>query len=459
MRVGALPLLAAIVLACRGGGGDPVAPTGTTGPGPTGTSGPTGATGPTGPTGTGPTAACTVSDDLSPPTAPTACPAIAPLGAPVSLSFVRHFTAACADQIAVNGDGSVAFRAVEALGGGGYWRSWLEPFGPDATRGAEQPGDVELLVPGAHGFLTFTAPTAVGWTDSAWSEWHAAAIAWPVTLPGGLFWPASYVGLLAAGPGLDGDLLVALAGADPHGDAEVDVTRVSPGPVLPIAPSRAFTIPSPATDWTTDREATALRAATGSVAIAADGAGRILLLWDGTAACGAGTIAGRWFAPDGAALGPPFLAAHGRLAPDPSGLERASRLFRLQDGSLVLRAADGTFMRWFADGAPAGGPAPAWLAARTGEDLSPLPLAGVVASIQAPAGATGARVDVVGGDGAFCWTATLPAPDLAAASVPPGTTTAAVGVDGTLVAIDRVDPVGATTNGSCVYRVWRGALR
>jgi hypothetical protein len=43
--------------------------------------------------------------------------------------------------------------------------------------------------------------------------------------------------------------------------------------------------------------------------------------------------------------------------------------------------------------------------------------------------------------------------------VPPGTTTAAVGVDGTLVAIDRVDPVGATTNGSCVYRVWRGALR
>ena len=410
--------------------------------------------------GSGPSG-CAVANDLPLVTANAGCPPTRPLGAPQTLSFTRHFTSACADEIAVDGDGTVLFHAKESLGGGGYWVSHLEPFRPDGSAVPPESGNHELLVPGASGFLSYVSPSDLAWIDSAWAGWREGTLGWPVSLSSSMGWPAYYAGLVAVAPDGAGGLLVALAGADAKGDAEIDVARVAPGPVISVQPFAALTIPAPAPDWATDRYADALRRAVGKAAVGADGAGRILLVWNGTAACGAGTFAGRWFGPDGKALGPVFRAATvEQLSTEPTRANRDTRLFRLHDGSLVLRVADGRFVRRFEGGVPAGGPAPAWLDGRTGEDLAPVPLAGVIAA-ERPADSEGrARVDLVAPGGEVCASFTLPAQALDDATRSLGGTLApAIGVDGSIVALDRVEQIPGQSNYTCAYRVWRAALR
>jgi hypothetical protein len=394
--------------------------------------------------------------ELPLPTATGACPAPPVLPEPVTLTVTRHFTNGCSRQIAGDAAGALLFEDVESLGGGGYWYSRVAAFAPDGSAAPGGPAWQRVVVGAERGFVSYAAGDQVA-AGGGLAPWSAGVIPWPVQL-GMPYWPAAYSGELAAVPDGDDGILVVVAAPDAQGDVAVEVARVGPGPSLRHPPFVAMTFPAPAPDWARDRYRHALDAALHPFTAGVDAAGRILLLWGGMESCGPGTLAGRWFHPDGTPRGPVFRAATA-LPPARAG-GPGYHLFRLPDGSLGLRSdVGGEWVRRFADGALAGGPVPAWLAERAGVDLARVPIPGVVAALH-PADAGGvSAVELLAAGGERCASLALPPRPIESwYDRDAGALRPAVTRDGSIVALQRADPGPAPAAG-CEYRVWRRALR
>jgi hypothetical protein len=365
--------------------------------------------------------------------------------------------------VKVDGAGTLAAYATEALGGGGYWSGELAFARPDGTL-VRPPFRAmhRVSAAGPDGLLAFLDP----WDATAYGAdgepVATAKIEWPMQL-GQWHWPAAYLGFMAAAADGEAGLLVALAGIGADGGLELWGARLGAVARLETEPFRILALPAPAPDFATERYAEAARRALGTVVLGRDAAGRILVLWDGGTPCGQDTIAGRWFAPDGAPLGPSFRAAGGIEAQDPSSGDGLShRLVRLLDGSLALQHRDGRWLRRFADGRPAGGAVPAWLAGRVGETLAATPGGRVLAAIR-PAAASESRrpvIALVTASGEVCAEHVLPAQPAPTDEAPD---LVEIGVDGTIVesAGAECDPASEATSCAyllCVYRSWPAAL-
>jgi len=249
---------------------------------------------------------------------------------------------------------------------------------------------------------------------------------------------AGYQGPYSIAPGSEGGALVVSAGPGAvEGEHGIWAARFDASGAL-----RAFfTVESSRRE----ADAAVLRSSAG-LAIGADLAGRILVLWSGVTPCAPGAVAGRWFDGAGAPLGAPFdagVAAPGTLVP-------------LLDGSLALQDAAGAFVRRFAAGESAGGPVPAWLAARAGASLHRA-LGGrayaFARSDPGPDGACAQSIELVAADGESCGTIPLPGTAVCARfpwRAPPSPW---IGFDGTIVH----EAVGAPD--ACTYRWWPAALR
>jgi hypothetical protein len=387
------------------------------------------------------------------PTARGTCPAAPVLPEPDTVTVSRHLTNGCSRQIAGDAAGALLFEDVEGLGGGGYWYSRVVAFAPDGSAAPTGPSWQRVVVGTDQGFLSYAAGDGVAAGDGrhAWSE---DVIPWPLKL-GLPYWPATYSGELAAVPDGDDGILVVVAAPDAQGDLAIQVARVGPGPSFRHPPFVALTFPAPAPGWARDKYRHALDAALEPFTAGVDAAGRILLLWGGAESCGPATLAGRWFDPDGTALGPVFRAATD-VPPVPLG-GSGFRLFRLPDGSLALRSeVGGAWLRRFADGAPAGGPVPPWLAGRAGVDLARVPVPGLVAAVH-PADAAGvSAVELLAAGGERCARLELPPRPIESwYERDAGALRPAVTRDGSVVALQGV--TGDFRD--CHYRVWRRALR
>lgn len=183
------------------------------------------------------------------------------------------------------------------------------------------------------------------------------------------------------------------------------------------------------------------------VAIGAAGDGRVLVVWRGDladAACGPGTLVGRWFEA-GVPDGPVFLAGTSpRRAFAPV-------LMRLADGSLVF-GRRGVWERRFVSGVLAGGPPPAWLEGRV-----PIAVARggrATAIVSAPDGFDPFEPEIalVARDGQTCTRARLP---LGSAIELP-----TAGFDGTLIqVVGNECPGRPEATSCCTYRWWPRGLR
>lgn len=455
-------VLAALALACGGGSGD-------SGGGGTASPGPGDAPAqpeppqppPDEPSIAGP---CHVEDELAPAAAASECPAPTALGAPVETRIPRYGTSGCGDDVKVDGAGTLAAYATEALGGGGYWSGELAFARRDGTL-VRPPFRAmhRASAAGAEGLLAFLDPWDATAYGAGGEPVTTARVEWPMQL-GQWFWPAAYLGFMAAAGDGEGGLVVALAGVGTDASLELWAARIGAAARIETEPFRVVTAPAPEPDFATDRYAGAARRALGTVVLGRDGAGRILVLWDGEAACGEDTIAGRWFSPDGSALGPVFRAATGIEARDPIYQGRLRhRLVRLLDGSLALQHHDGRWLRRFASGKPAAGPVPDWLARRGGETLAATPGGRVLAAIRPAAAREDRRpaIALLSASGEVCAEHVLPAQPTPTEEAPD---VVEVGFDGTVVVSAGVecdpafDPTWCT-HLLCVYRSWPAALR
>ncbi len=196
------------------------------------------------------------------------------------------------------------------------------------------------------------------------------------------------------------------------------------------------------------------------IAIGVDGAGRILVVWEGGKTCGPGTIAARWFAPNGSPLTEVFVAAVG------AGW-LPSVLARLPDGSLALKDEAGEWQLRFADGVAGAEPAPAWLAARPGTRLR-LARGGRAVALypanQPVPASPAAWVEVLTPAGESCGVTDFPAADWSGWGWWTPLDTFDIGTDGTIVQTVSDLPTGSCTApsgdvlGCCLYRYWPRAL-
>ena len=249
---------------------------------------------------------------------------------------------------------------------------------------------------------------------------------------------AGYQGPYAVAPdGAGGALVVSSGPGETQGEHGIWAARFDAGGAL-----RAF--------WTVEssrrEEDAAVLRSSAALAIGADAAGRVLVLWSGVTPCAPGASAGRWFDADGAPLGPPFdagVAAPGALVP-------------LLDGSLALQDAAGAFVRRFVAGEPGGGPVPEWLAARAGAALHVV-LGGrayaLARSEPGPDGACAQSIEVVAPDGERCGEIALPGAAVCETFPWRAPRSPWIGFDGTIVH----QAVGAPDE--CTYRWWPAALR
>ncbi|WP_242335520.1 MULTISPECIES: hypothetical protein [Anaeromyxobacter] len=252
---------------------------------------------------------------------------------------------------------------------------------------------------------------------------------------------AGYSGPYAVAPdGAGGALVVSAGPGDAEGENGIYAARFD----APGALRAFFTVE------VSRREADApVLRSSAALAVGADPAGHILVLWSGVTPCAPGAVAARWFDADGAPLGPPFDA----------GVAAPGTLVALLDGSLALQDGAGAFVRRFEAGKLAGGPVPAWLAAAGGAALHRV-LGGRAYALARSApdgsGACAQTLEIVAPDGEVCGTLALPG---AAACerfpwrAPPAPW---IGPDGTLV-----QEVAGTleSEAACTWRFWPAALR
>lgn len=190
-----------------------------------------------------------------------------------------------------------------------------------------------------------------------------------------------------------------------------------------------------------------------------DTAHRSLIITDGTARFGAGSISAQWFDRDGTALTKEFLLLSG-FVPGPSTWFETSPLI---GSGLMIRRMDGVSharaLVTIASGSAAARPAPQWMLTRADTRLQIA--RGGLAYAVLPYGAKNVactqRVEVVAPDGASCGSRDYP---IAAGSC--DTQDLALGADGTVIqqlpdAMEQQDPVMLVH--SCTWRWWPGAVR
>jgi hypothetical protein len=362
----------------------------------------------------------------------TACDGVAPitLREPVEVSW-----AVAADRIACGVPDSDAAGNVAA---GGYWfyvGEELLLWRADGTRfpSPEVPRPaaisvLEGLAGGPHGFVvdalfaqyrlvpnSALTPLDVRWPADVWTYIGHSYEAPYSAVPDG------HGGLLTVGMGSRGHRTgpYGLWATHVHADGTVDGPWVvaefdwQPAPEFPPLPY-----------W-----------AVSSVAIgAADD--HVLVVWRGDladAACGAGTLVGRWFT-CGVPDGPVFFASA-----EPQRV-RTPSLVPLADGSLVL-GGEGTWERRFVPGIDAGGPPPEWL---LGSPLAVVSGGRATAILSAHD-----EVSVVARNGRVCGATHLPSASEVMLPV--------IGYDGTLIQFTGHECADDGRASCCNYRWWSRA--
>jgi hypothetical protein len=369
---------------------------------------------------------------------------------------------------AVDGVGTVAIETARYIGFGGYWMAFFEAVRPSG--GSWFPAvNFVALAQQEVGFLGLIAPNELRRYELDRADPIVTEFDWGARL-GHWNSPSWHHGLLLAEPDQGGGITMAMAAFDASDRLTLWVGRAGADGTAAWGPIRVVTTEIRFADTARDYYAWYARTAFGTVLAAEDGAGRVLVLWDGAFACGERTTAGRWYARDGSPLSPVFLAANAPLAEDlnrpwPSQRDRAE-LVRLADGSLALQDAAGVWMRRFADGVPAGGPVPEWLAVRRGEHVRVVPGSSHVALVRGAAAENDGRprIDVVDESGAVCASVALPPQSFAERSWrgPLREGFPSIGADGTIVQLAD-EPLECGEDGACrhecAFRLWPRALR
>lgn len=385
---------------------------------------------------------CTTSPDLAPPVVPSGSCAdlVLPSLPPAVTATLPAFGASAAcTAAAADGRGSVAagllYGPTYATGSFSVWRS-------DGTQAwyASDPAKLfggGALFGGQDRFVAYRHASGASTFDADGRTTPVSADPWPSGFQL-LQLRAGYQGPYAvAADGAGGAVVVSAGPGDVEGENGIWAARFDAAGAL-----RAFFAVESSRR---EADAAVLRSSAG-LAIGSDPAGHILVLWSGVTPCAPGAVAGRWFDGAGAPLGPPFdagAAAPGTLVP-------------LLDGSLALQDASGAFVRRFAAGESAGGPVPAWLAARAGASLHRVLGGSAYAfarSEPGPDGACAQSIELVAADGESCGTIPLPGAAVCARfpwRAPPSPW---IGFDGTIVH----EAVGAPD--ACTYRWWPAALR
>lgn len=357
----------------------------------------------------------------------------------VTASLPAFGAGAACTAAAADGTGAVA---AGLLYGPSYATGAFAVWNPDGTQAwyAAEPAKLYgagVVVGGSAGFLAYRHASGAATFTAGGRTTPVSADPWPDGFAL-LQQRAGYQGPYAVAPeGGGGALVVSSGPGDVEGESGIWAARFDAGGAL-----RAF--------WTVEssrREADAavLRSSAG-LAIGADGAGRVLVLWSGVTPCAPGAVAGRWFDADGSPLGPPFDA----------GVAEPGTLVPLLDGSLALQDGAGAWVRRFEAGALAGGPVPAWLAARAGAALHRVLGGRAYALARSEATADGActqSLEVVAADGTSCGTLALPGAAVCAPVPWRAPRSPWIGADGTVV------HEAAGEAGACTWRWWPAALR
>jgi hypothetical protein len=188
-----------------------------------------------------------------------------------------------------------------------------------------------------------------------------------------------------------------------------------------------------------------------AIVVGTDVRGRTLVLWNGDALFGAGSIAGQWLDAQGVALTPIFQAQVPSLR-GPRYL--GAVLSPLIGGGLALQA-DGKWTHTFASGSSEAQAAPDWLAQRSGR--LEIVRGGRAYALMPPAPGAfvcSQQVEVLAPDGSSCGKLTFETPDGACARSP-----LSLGPDGTILQqqlLAHPDPEGRD---GCTQKWWPQILR
>jgi hypothetical protein len=194
---------------------------------------------------------------------------------------------------------------------------------------------------------------------------------------------------------------------------------------------------------------------------ALDADGNVLVTWEGEGTCGPGTIAARWFAPDGSPRTDVFVAAEG--LPRDAGAW-PWRILQLPDGSVALQLWNGRFVRRLQAGTPAAGPPPEWLSAFGGGRLERIRGGAAYAALYDDS-ACNPRIEIFSTAGESCGDVAYPP----LAGVAPGASCDPslvlprglflIGRDGTVMRLADEGPCPGGTGECCTYEWWSRSLR